>query len=86
MTDVHLVITPLVSQIRIYDEPNGYENRIPYTGIVTVTHINDKTVYLSGAVGKIDRRVYAEIAKLLKSQGIEECFFERRGTFKTKTK
>jgi hypothetical protein len=82
--EVHLVITPVVSQIRIYHVPNGYEERIPYEGIITVTHITDKMAYLSGAHGIIDRSIYRKIIELLKEQGIDEVFYERRGTFITK--
>jgi len=85
MDTPHLTITPVVSQIRIYDEPNGYENRIPYKGIITVTYLNEKTVFLSGAIGEINRKIYKEIVKLLRSQGVEEVQFERRGSFKTRT-
>jgi hypothetical protein len=85
MDTPHLTITPFISQIRIYDEPDGYEKRIPYKGIITVTYLNEKTAYLSGAVGEINRKVYNEIVKLLKAEGIEEVLFERRGSFKTRT-
>lgn len=80
---VHLCITPVVSQIRIYDQPNGYDARVPYVGIVTVTYLTDKKVLLGGAVGSIDRSVYDAIKELLTEEGIEEVIFERRSTMKS---
>lgn len=80
MSDIHVVLTPFVSQIRIYDEPDGYEKRIPYKGIMTVTFMTDKIVYISGAHGKFEtREAYEKIFEVLKANGVEELFYERRG-------
>jgi hypothetical protein len=48
--ETHLVMTPHVEFIRVYDEPGGYEKRLPYRGMLTVTWLNDQVVYLHGAV------------------------------------
>lgn len=81
---IYLSLTPHVSQIRVYDQPDGYEKRIPYIGIMTVTYLNDKTVYISGAVGKFDKAAYQQICDLLKSYGVEQLLYERHGKFITR--
>jgi hypothetical protein len=50
----HLHMTTAVSTIRVYDSPGGYEARRAYLGIITVSHLTSSTVYVHGAVGKID--------------------------------
>lgn len=79
MSEPHLTLTPLVSQIRVYSQPNGYENRVPYECVVTVTHMTDKIAYLSAAFGKMDRKTHEGISALLKEQGVEQVLFERHG-------
>jgi hypothetical protein len=80
---IHLTMTTEVSTIRVYDQPGGYEKRLPYLGIVTVTHLNDTTVYLHGAVGKIDRETRAKALEMLREQGVTTVMLERRGRMKT---
>lgn len=81
---IYLSLTPHVSQIRVYDQPDGYEKRIPYIGIMTITHLNDTTVYISGAVGNFDRKAYLQVAELLKENGIDTLLYERHGKFITR--
>jgi hypothetical protein len=80
---IHLTLTPLMSTIRVYDQPDGYEKRLPYLGLVTVKHLTDKTVYLCGAVGKIDRETRTMGLALLREQGITTLMVERHGRMKT---
>lgn len=80
---IHLAMTAEVSSIRAYDQPHGYENRIPYLAIVTVTHLTDTTVYLHGAVGTVDRETWEKTLDLLRERGIKDVMMERRGRMKT---
>ena len=79
----HLTMTPQTSAIRAYDQPGGYENRLPYLAIVTVTHLTDKIVYLHGAVGKVDRETWTKTLDLLRERGVTTVMLERHGQMKT---
>jgi hypothetical protein len=81
---VYLSLKPFVETLRVYDEPDGYEKRIPYKGILTITHINDRTIYVSGAVGEVDRRAWNEALKLFRERGITTMMYERHGVMKTR--
>jgi len=79
----HLHISREVSTIRAYSEPGGYEERRPYDGIITVTHLTSSTVYVHGAVGKIDRATHASALNMLRELGVTKVMYERRGQMKT---
>lgn len=81
--ETHLVMTPHVEFIRVYDQPGGYKKRLPYAGILAVTYLNDKVVYLHGAVGRVDRAVHAQAFELLRARGISTVMVERHGRMKT---
>jgi hypothetical protein len=81
MTHLHMVTT--VSTIRVYDAPGGYEARRPYDGIITIDHLTSSTVYVHGAVGKIDRATHARALSMLRDLGITTVMYERRGRMKT---
>jgi hypothetical protein len=81
MTHLHMETT--VSTIRAYDGPGGYEARRPYDGIITVDHLTSNTVYMHGAVGKIDRATHALALDMLRERGITTVMYERRGQIKT---
>lgn len=80
---IHLEMTPTVSTIRVYDQPGGYEQRLPYIGIVMVTYITDKEVCLQGAHGKVDRATLDKVLALLQEKGVTMVRLERRGRMKT---
>jgi hypothetical protein len=79
----HLHIAREVSTIRAYSAPGGYEARRPYDGIITVTHLTSSTVYVHGAVGKIDRATHARALNMLRELGVTKVMYERRGRMKT---
>ena len=79
----HLHMTPEVSTLRVYDAPGGYEQRRPYLGIMTVSHLSDQVVYLHGAVGQIDRATYEAALAMLRERGVTTVQYERRGRMKT---
>jgi hypothetical protein len=79
----HLHIAPSVLTIRVYDAPGGYDERRQYLGIMTVTHLSDTVVYLSGAVGKVDRATHRAALAMLRERGVTTVQYERRGRMKT---
>lgn len=81
---LYMSLSPHVSQVRFYDQPDGYEKRIPYIGIMTITYLNEKTVYISGAVGNFTRTDYQGLMDMLKSKGVTTLLYERRGKFITR--
>jgi hypothetical protein len=81
----HLHMAREVSTIRVYSAPGGYEARRAYDGIITVTHLTSSTVYVHGAVGKIDRATHACAMSMLRELGVTTVMYERRGQMKTIT-
>jgi hypothetical protein len=81
--ETHLVMSPHVEFIRVYDQPDGYEKRLPYVGILGVTFLTNKIVYLHGAVGRVDRTAYAQATAMLRARGITTLMVERHGQMKT---
>jgi len=80
---IHLEMSTRTSEIRAYDQPGGYEKRLPYLAIVTVTHLTDQIVYLSGAKGIADRETWEMMLGLLRESGVTTVMLERRGRMKT---
>lgn len=76
-------MTTEVSVVRFYDHPDGYANRLPYSVIVTVSHLTDTIVYLHGAVGTVTREAWTALLDLLRTRGVTTVMLERRGTMKT---
>lgn len=81
---VYLSMTPLVSVIRAYSDPDGYDSKLPYFATVTVTHLTGEVVYLSGGIGDLNREAYESLLKLLKERGATQIMLERHGEIKTK--
>jgi len=79
----HLHMARKASTIRVYAEPGGYEARRPYLGIIAVDHLTSSTVYVHGAVGKIDRAAYECAMNMLREIGVTTVMYERRGRMKT---
>jgi hypothetical protein len=79
----HLHMEPEVSTIRAYSAPGGYEERRPYDGIISVSHLTNWFAYVHGAVGKIDRATYTAALKMLRDRGVTTVMYERRGRMKT---
>ncbi|HEX5126511.1 MAG TPA: hypothetical protein VFW00_07200 [Rhodocyclaceae bacterium] len=76
-------MTTEVSVLRAYDQPNGYEQRLPYLAILTITHLSDTAVYLHKAVGKIDRETWNRAMEMLAAKGVRTVQYERHGRMKT---
>lgn len=77
---ITLVMSPSVSTIRVYmDRPDGYQNREPYQGIITVKHLGDEAVFLEGAIGKVDRETRDKVFQMLREIGVKEVQMERHG-------
>lgn len=80
---IHLEMSTRTSEIRAYDQPGGYEKRLPYLAIVTVTHLTDQVVYLHSAKGIADRETWEKMLDLLRERGVTTVMLERRGRMKT---
>jgi hypothetical protein len=81
MTHLHMATS--VSTIRVYEAPGGYEARRKYQGIITVSHLTDRVVYVHGAVGQVDRATYVQALAMLAQLGVTTVMYERRGRMKT---
>jgi hypothetical protein len=80
---VYLTMTPFISHIRAYIEPDGYARRLPYFAITTVAKLSEKVAYLCAAVGDVNRETWRETLALLKVAGFETVLMERHGVLKT---
>ena len=80
---IHLEMSTRTSEIRAYDQPGGYEKRLPYLAIVTVTHLTDQVVYLHSAKGIADRETWEKMLDLLRESGVTTVMLERRGRMRT---
>ena len=72
-------ITPVVAHIRVYENGGSYEQRTPYTCIITVLYLTDDTVYLMGAHGNLNKFIVSEIHAALRATGIKHLKYERDG-------
>jgi hypothetical protein len=81
---IHLTMTPFISHIRAYVEPDGYARRLPYQAITTVVNMGG-TAFLCAAVGDVNRETWVETLKLLKAAGFDTVMLERHGRMKTIT-
>lgn len=72
-------ITPILSHIRVYTDGDSYQNRDEYTAIVTAQFIGNGVVYLSGAKGKLTRKLIFAVRDKLKLMGIHTAYMERDG-------
>lgn len=72
-------LTPLLSQLRVYEAGKSYANRDEYTGIVTVQYLDATTVYLSGAHGDITDDTRKLAFTKLKAIGIKHVKYEHNG-------
>lgn len=65
-------ISPSVLTIRWYDEDEGYEKRLPYRAVCSMTIINDEEAYLYGMNGKVSRKDICDLFTKLKKYGISK--------------
>lgn len=83
MTILHM--SRSVSEVRAYDQPDGYALRLPYRAIVTVKHLGDDVVYLGAAVGTLNLGDFPALLAMLKAQGVTTVMFERHGRMKKRS-
>jgi hypothetical protein len=69
---------------RWYDEANGFEQKLPYRAICSITHLTDKIVYIHGMHGKITKADMLELFIELSLMGIEQVTAERKGEMVTR--
>lgn len=74
----HLHAEPIVWTLRLYDEPEGYERRLPYRAVATVSLLGARA-WISGMHGQFDRAGWRAINDWLWSRGVRSAEMERRG-------
>ena len=67
----------LVTQVRVYESPEGYNNKVPYSAILTLQYIADDIVYIEGLRGEISIDFYKSLKNLLKSKNIKQAMYYR---------
>lgn len=76
-----LELNRVTSHLRIFiDDTKSVNNRDPYDTIITVQHISDTEVHLSGLKGVMNKEIRKEIVKFFHAQGVTNVTFERHGT------
>lgn len=75
---MHLHAEPLVWTLRLYEGPDGYERRLPYRAVATVSLFGNRA-WISGLHGRIDRAAWRLLNDWLKSQGVTSVAMERHG-------
>lgn len=75
---------PLVWTLRLYDEPDGYEKRLPYRAVATVS-LFGKRAWICGLHGRFDRAGWRAIEEWLRTQGLTSAAMERHGRVVTLT-
>lgn len=76
---ISVELTPLLSQLRVYEAGKSYANRDDYKGIVTVQYLTADTVYLSGAHGDITDATRKLAFDKLKAVGVKQIKYEHHG-------
>lgn len=70
--------TTVLWTLRLYDEPDGYAQRLPYAAVCTVS-IMQRYATISALHGRFDRAAWRAIEAWLRAQGVESAEMERRG-------
>lgn len=70
----------VTSHLRIFiNDEKSAKNRDPYDTIITVQHISETEVHLSGLKGVMNRQILEEIYSFFRAQGVTKVTFERHG-------
>lgn len=81
-----LELNRVTSHLRIFiDDNKSTDNRDPYDTIITVQHISDTEVHLTGLKGVMNREILSEIEKFFREQGVTKVTFERHGKPQSRT-
>lgn len=75
---VTLHAEPIVWTLRLYDEPDGYAQRLPYRAVATAQIMGERA-WLCGLHGRFDRAGWRAIEEWLRGQGVTSAAMERRG-------
>lgn len=73
---------PILWTLRLYDEPDGYERRLPYRAVCTV-FVHGRSAEISAMHGIFDRPSWRAIEAWLRAQGVASAAMERRGRLVT---
>ena len=69
---------------RWYDTEDGYEKKIPFRAICSVTWLGDTHVFIHGMLGKLGKQDMKELFLELQSKGVTHVMAERKGKFVTR--
>lgn len=75
-------VEPIVATVRWYDDPKGYEKKLPYKAVATISLLNRDTVFISGMHGSINRQMLSELACWLLAHDIKFVHSFRKGKWK----
>ena len=77
-----LDIEPIICTVRWYDTENGYEQKLPYKAVATLSIMGRDTVFISGMHGSISSEMLRELAIWAKENNIKHVFSSRKGKWK----
>tara|TARA_Y100000590_G_C15343320_1_gene872290 strand:- start:148 stop:402 length:255 start_codon:yes stop_codon:yes gene_type:complete len=69
----------LITQVRVYNTPEGYNNKKPYEAILTLQYIGDDEVFIEGLRGSVGIFIRNEIIELMKGKGVKLIRYLRNG-------
>lgn len=68
------------STVRVFlDENQDYYNKDPYDTVMTIHHLGDDEVYISGLHGIVNRNILKKVFIELAEIGVKTVRFERNG-------
>ncbi len=73
-----------VTTLRYYAS-GSYEEKSPYSLVLTVVHEDDNIAIVKGMKGDLDKKALLSIQDWLKSQGYSQYREQRKGKWRTKT-
>lgn len=77
-------IDPITSHLRVFlDDLKCSANKDPYDSIMTIQHLNDNEVYISGLKGLVSKEILRAVVSHFFNQGIARVSYEREGKINT---
>jgi len=77
MTEVHIHYAHTTGKLRVYDQQNGYTDRLEYAAIIEALWISQSMVQLQAAKGDINKRAILAIFGKLFGMGAERVLIQR---------
>ena len=77
-------VDPVTSHLRVFlDDAKCAKNKDPYDSIMTVQHLNNNEVYISGLKGVMSKEIFRAVVSYFFDEGIARVTYERDGIIKT---